>query len=235
MQRFITRVSASVLALALGCSAVAAETAPAIAAPADNVAEAIDRLGYDSPSNTQSVQQLLEYLDSEDAQHRWRAARALGVMEYEPATGRLVELLEDSDPVVQIHAIIALGRIGDKSPETIDAIIDQVDSSDPRVVRTALLALSELKPGPEKAAEAIEAAVVSEDSAVMTHVVEALVEAGPRANPLLIKALAKEKTAYWAAMAIAEIGPGSAPRFPPLSSCSIIATTPAHSSRRYWR
>lgn len=166
--------------------------------------ETIDDLGF-SPS-AESAQQLTGYLSSDDPQQRWRAARALGNLGHKPAAAPIAELLSDEDPVVQVHAMIALTRIGDTSPEVVDAIMAKVGSSDERVARTALQTLKQLKPGPEKLAAALEKALQSEQQSVMVHALEALVDAGGAATPLLKKALANDKSAYLAALAISEIG-----------------------------
>lgn len=199
-----------VFALLLGC------VIATCACAADETHEMIDDLGYQPEAASESGPKLLGYLNSDDPQHRWRAARALGNLRYEPATDELVALLSDSDPIVQVHASIALGRIGDDSPATIDAIMEKVTSSDERVARAALQTLKELEPGPEKLAQALEHVLEQGDAAVMTHALEAIVEAGARATPLLDKALENEKSAYWAAVAIGEIGPDAAGTLPAL-------------------
>lgn len=182
---------------------------------ADATLERIDDLAYE-PGNA-GAEELVGYLDSDESQHRWRAARALGVLRHKPATTKLAALLSDKDPIVQLQAVVALTRIGDASPETVDAIVEKVASEDARVARIALGALRRLKPGPEKLAAAIEHALQSSDHAVMSHAMEAMVAAGGKATPLIKEALKKEKASYWAALAVAEIGPDAAGAAPELA------------------
>ncbi|TWT78096.1 HEAT repeat protein [Posidoniimonas polymericola] len=175
---------------------------------ANSTYETIDDLGFSQQDA--AGEKLVGYLDSEDSQQRWRAARALGNLGYKPAVDQLAGLLGDDDPVVQVHAMIALTRIGDVSPGVVEAIMEKVASSDERVARTALQTLKRLKPGPEKLAAALEKVLESDDQAVMSHALDALIEAGGAATPLLERALENEKSAYWAALAIEQIGPDCA-------------------------
>ncbi|MEM1305063.1 MAG: HEAT repeat domain-containing protein, partial [Planctomycetota bacterium] len=71
-------------------------------------------------------------------------------------------------------------------------------------------AIRSLEVDPSRLAGALNAVLESDDSAVMSHALEALVDAGPRATPLLIEALKGDRSAYWAALAISEIGPEAA-------------------------
>lgn len=182
---------------------------------ADEASATIDKLGVSG--GPQAGETLAPYLDSDNAQHRWRAARALGRLGHQDAADKLVGLLDDSDPIVQLHAVVALGRIGDDSPETVEAIIQRVASPDTRIARASIAALRKLQPGPAKIAEAIEQVLQTEDQVVMTHVVDVLVDAGEQAAPLLQKMLEEEKAAYWAAVAISQIGPDAADAAPALA------------------
>lgn len=179
----------------------------------------IDDLGYKPGAGAT----LLPYVKSSDPQERWRAARALGNLRYRPAANAVVSLLDDPDPVVQTYAIAALGRLGDTSDRTINAIMSKAASADGRVARASLSALKKLAPGPDKLAAALEQVLDSDDQAVMSYAVDAMVEAGGRAVPLLQRALGNEKSAYWAALAIAEIGPDAAATAPQLAQ--LISTS----------
>lgn len=173
---------------------------------------AIDRLGYESENPSDAAPRLETMLTSDDSQVRWRAARALGLLgESAAATSpKLVKLLSDNDPVVQAHASIALGRIGDKSEATLEALISKVTSPDERVSRAAIQTLRLLEASPEKLAGALEQVLASDNHAVMSHALDAIVSRGSEATPFLNAALAKEKSAHWAAVAIGEIGPDAA-------------------------
>ncbi|MEM6798660.1 MAG: HEAT repeat domain-containing protein [Planctomycetota bacterium] len=210
------------LALLIACPQVYAadgtSTGNAALAVYASTYSAIDNLGYAPEDAAESVPRLELSLKSDDAQVRWRAARALGLLGKASAAAApaLVGLLSDSDPVVQVHASIALARIGDKSEASLEALLGKVTSDDGRVARVAIQTLRHLGVPPEKLAGALEAVLESDDAAVMSHAVDALVNAGAEATPLLNATLAKEKASYWAAVAIGEIGPDAAGTTPAL-------------------
>ncbi|QDU91778.1 HEAT repeat protein [Pirellulimonas nuda] len=155
---------------------------------------------------------LVELSRSDNAQLRWRAARAIGLRgaPTKPESEALVTLLADKDPVVQSHAAIALARIGEASPEAIDLLVAQAASPDQRVAVNAIRVLRSLAVPPERLVEAIEKVLESDNESAMAFVVEAVVESGAKATPLLIEALGRDRAAYWAAVAIAQIGPDAA-------------------------
>lgn len=164
---------------------------------------------------------LTQRLSDPDPNVRWRSARALGKLgpAAKPAAPTLVKRLDDSEPVVQIHATIALARIGDQSDATVAGLAKCARSSDPRVVRTAILALAKLRLEPEQLAAAMSELLASENQSMLVYVVDAIVEAGERATPLLQAALKEsEDSAYWASVAVAEIGPAAAGTVPELTA-----------------
>jgi HEAT repeat protein len=179
---------------------------------------AIDDLGERAGDVTEVVPELEKNLADSDSQVVWRSARALGDFGEEAvsAAPKLKELLTNSDAVIQYHAAVALGKVGDKSEETVDALVVAVGASDPRVSRAAVSALRQLKPGPVKAAAALKKAIVAEDQMVAAHAIEAIVEMGPQAAPLLNELLKDPTTAYLAAAAAEQIGPGAAETVPGL-------------------
>lgn len=223
---FLNRIQMACLLGLLACSTtVLAQDTATIKRAADKVVDddesiaeftkkyqAIDKLGYAEDNIKAAAQTLQAKLTSDDPQVRWRSARALGNLGSPAAAAvpSLVDLLEDKDPVVQLHAAIALARIGDKSEPTVDALVAQVASPDGRVARTAIQALRQLQVDPKRLAGAMEKVLETDDTAVMVYALEELVSAGPRAIPLLNAALAGNRSAYWASVAIGEMGPEAA-------------------------
>lgn len=200
--------------------ALAALAPPACSHPTIDVLtlEAIDALGFKPAEAAASVPLLTDLLKSHDATQRWHAARALGNLgeSATPAAPALVKLLKDDDPVVVVHASVALAKIGDKSQATVTALLSKVTAGDERVARNAIGVLRQLSVEPEVLAGFIEQLLEADDAAVMSHAVEAIVSRGAEAGPLLNAALAKEKAAYWAAIAVGEIGPPAAATTPSL-------------------
>ena len=165
-----------------------------------------------------AVEAAISQLRDDDPRVRWQAARSLGLVgaAARPAAPELSRLLRDEDPVVQIHAAVALARIGDRSNATVDGLLRAASSNDSRVARTAILALRRLEVEPDRLAAALEKLLQSDDQAVVVYVVESIVAAGEQSTPLLKAALQEEKAAYWACVAIADIGPDAAATVPEL-------------------
>lgn len=209
----------------LALPSFAAETADTAAllqtvanGPKEKRGAAIDHLGERHEHASQVVPALQKCLQDDDAQVRWRTARALGEFgsQAKDSAAGLRKLLGDNDPIVQYHAAVALGKLDDRSEETTEALINAATSEDGRVARAAIAALRHLKPGPKKVAEALAKALKSNDQAVTLHAMEAIVEQGANAMPLLKEALAQPETAYLACAAIEQIGPDAAPAVPDL-------------------
>lgn len=181
--------------------------------------KAIDGLGANHENAAAVVPKLRQLLKSEDAQVRWRSARALGDYgsQAKDSAADLVKLLSDKDPIVNYHAAVALGKIEDKSDATVGALVDAATSKDPRVARAAIAALRNLKPGPERVTAALKKALTSNDQAVTLHALEAIVEQGSKACPLLKEALKQPVTAYLACTAVEQIGPDAACTVPELT------------------
>jgi HEAT repeat protein len=129
----------------------------------------------------------------------------------------LRELLGKSDPILEYHAAIALGKIGDKSDATVDALVAAIGSNDMRVSRAALSAIKNLQPGPKKTVPALKKALQSGDPTVAAHALEAIVEQGANAVPFINEALMQPETAYIAAAAAEQIGADAAGAVPALT------------------
>ncbi len=179
---------------------------------------AIDDLGEHATDEQGVVETLIGLLDDSDPQVVWRSARSLGDygIEANSAAPALRKLLDGDNPVIQYHAAIALGKVGDKSEATVDALIKLVGSPDSRISRAAVSALKTLQPGPEAIHQALKKALEAKDRAVVIKALEAIVDAGPKAVPLLNEALRDPATAYLAASAVEQIGPDAAGTVPAL-------------------
>jgi HEAT repeat protein len=209
---------------------VAAQLKTATTASGQDQYKAIDHLGDDPESAATVVPALEKLLDDKDPQVRWRAERALGDFgdKAKEAVPELQKELTndgandgankgaDDDAVVDYHAAIALGKIGDKSEATVDALVTAATNPDKRVARAAIAALRRLKPGPQKVGVALEKALEDDDSAVVMFAIDAIVEHGKEASPLLIELLKRPRTSFVACAAIEQIGPDAKDTVPAL-------------------
>jgi HEAT repeat protein len=205
--------------LAVKCSAQSNDAATlqtAIQGTGQQQYTAIDDLGERRTSAATVVPKLSQLLASNDAQVRWRTARALGDYgaQAQSALVPLRGLLGDRDPVVQYHAAVALGKLGDRSDETVGALVKAATGKDANVARAAIAALRILEPGPERVLEVLESTLNSNDQAVTLYGLEAIIERGAAAAPMLTAALKRPKTAYLACAAIEHIGPDAAATVP---------------------
>ena len=186
------------------------------ALPAD-VSAQIDRLLSDeSVDKPAAAKALSRFLDAAPAAIRWRAARVIGKLQI--SSPEIIEKLQhgaaDKDWIVQVHSMAALARLGDKSDATLEVLMQGATSSNGRVAVAAINSLKHLKIDPSKVAKALNSGLTGETKGVATYVVEAMVQAGSKSVPLLKEALKEPKSAYWACIAIAEIGPDAADTLP---------------------
>jgi HEAT repeat protein len=179
---------------------------------------AIDDLGERAGESDMIVPDLIQNLDDKDPQVVWRSVRTLGDYGEEAvaAAPKLRELFTKDDPILQYHVAVTLGKIGDRTEETVDMLVAAVGSADGRVSRAAIEAMKILRPGPQKTVPALKKALASGNSAVAAHALDAIVEVGPEAVPLINEMLKDPATVYMAATAAAEIGPGAAGTVPEL-------------------
>ncbi|QDU56277.1 HEAT repeat domain-containing protein [Aeoliella mucimassa] len=158
-------------------------------------------------------------LDSKSIAIRWRAARVAGRLGLDDAEtiAKLQAGVADDSWLVQLHSIAALTNLGDKSDATVDALTTAALSDNARVAIAAIKALRALEVDPAKAASTMNKVLAGENQAVATHAVEAMVEAGPKAVPFLKEALKQPNAAFWACVAIADLGPDAAEVTPELA------------------
>ncbi len=182
----------------------------------EDLAEQIEDLARSPKAQDAAAATLTRLLDAPRAEVQWRAARALtrlGVATPDTAA-KLQKLTTSENKVVKFHAIRALAAIGDKSPGTIEAMMAAATSSEATIAREAIEALREMKLPADQAAAAFAAALAGDDQAVASFAVEAVIAEGAGATPLLIESLGNEKSAYWAAIAISQIGVDAAGTVP---------------------
>ncbi len=79
---------------------------------------------------------------------------------------RLIEKLQDSDPMVRIHAAMLVGAMGDDAEPAVPALVELLQFGDVQDRRLAALTLGEIGPAAEEAIPALFAAVDDDDEAV---------------------------------------------------------------------
>lgn len=126
------------------------------------------------------------------------------------AAGPLAELLEDEAPRVRAHAAAALGRIGSKAQPVIESLMRASFDDESVVRREAVEALQRIQPGSEVTLPLLAKLLEDTDPAVTVRALDTIADLGKRALPLVSEALKNEKTAYWACLAVSEIGPDAA-------------------------
>lgn len=151
---------------------------------------------------------------------RWRAARALGNFgpPAAPAIGGLIANLKDDDHRVRAYSCFALGRIGDKASEVAAAsLVERVTDVHAVVRRAAIDALIALRPDRKILVPLLAKALEDAEPQIAVAAVQTLVGQGEAVVPALISALENEKAAYWATVALEQLGPRAAPAAPTLT------------------
>lgn len=182
------------------------------------MAAKLDELHRSGADKDRVSQAVLRGLDAQSDAVRWRAARLAGRLGLDDAAvlGKLQQAAADDNWIVQLHAIAALGQSGDKSDATVDALTKAAVSSNDRVAAAAISSLRKLQVDPEKLASTLNQVLADENAAVAVYAVEAMVEAGGKAVPMLKASLKQPNAAFWACLAIADIGPDAAGTVPEL-------------------
>lgn len=160
-----------------------------------------------------AVPRLIKAFQSDNAELRRQAALALaqireGAVEAVPA---LADSLKAQDPQERRYAAHALGQIGPAAREATGALITALADKDPQVRRVVRDALRDIKPGKDVALPLFAKMLKTAEPADATAAVQTLAEAGEAAVPALTAALDDKDAAYWACLALSEIGPPAAP------------------------
>ncbi len=170
---------------------------------------ALTSLLSNSAAADESIAKWTKALNSGDEKTQIQAINALGQIgpKAKAATGGLAALLSDKAPTVRAHAAYALGKIGPEARDAAPALAKAISDSDYHVQRMAIKALEQIRPDPNVVVEALGKELADEDPSVRVAALHALTEYGDAAVGVLSKALESEKTRYWAALALGELGP----------------------------
>lgn len=128
----------------------------------------------------------------------------------------LIRNLNAADSDARRSAAIALGNSGDDSDKVIEALMKAVGDDDPRNRLIAITSLRKLVSDPAKLVPMAADLLAHEDQLLASRATETLVIRGAKAVPFLTEALKNERAAYWACIAIEEIGEDAAPTLPGL-------------------
>jgi HEAT repeat protein len=178
-----------------------------------------------------NVAELIKALGSQDAAAQIEAAEALEAMgpDASDAVSVLTKLLKSDATEVQAHAAEALGAIGSAAKPAAEALASLVREDDEFVRKEALEALESIRPGPAVMLPILTELLQDPNPVVRARVMGALADRGDDAMELLIEALGKDETAYWACMILAEIGPNASDAVPALAN---MLDHDAHGVRR---
>ena len=186
----------------------------------DEKCEAADQISDAQLSQDALASALLGGLEDSSPKVQWHTARAVGRLRVKSAAIRdqLAKLLAAKNPVVRIHAARALVTTDQSNDAVVKGLVNMVTDRDGRVARVGIAALRELKPDRELLAENFAEVLAHDEQAVASYAVEALIERGADAVPFLKEALKKERSGYWAAVAIEQIGPSAIETLPELQN-----------------
>ena len=163
--------------------------------------------------------ELAEMLESQSVGDRWRAARRLGQLgaSAEPAVSALVQALQDQNAGVRHNVVIALGSIGVANEEVLEALAEAIADPEPRIRLSAFSSLRRLTTDPAELVPIVSQLLQQQDQVIASRAVETVIQRGEKAVPVLIEALQNQRAAYWAALAIEEIGSPAAETVPALT------------------
>ena len=129
----------------------------------------------------------------------------------------LTDCLKDDSPQVKAYAASALGHLGDDRPQVAEAMANLLTDSDPVVRRAAPGALRQMKLPREVSIPLFVKVLSNADEGAVMGALQTLAESGEKAVPFLLDALKQPKAAYWACLALAEIGPPAKAAVPDLA------------------
>jgi len=185
----------------------------------------IDDIGDRGAAAAESLPMLEESLAHASPEVRWHAARSMGLIGKDalPCIPNLVDRLQDEDPLVVAQAATAIGRIKEDDgtsdgPPTanppsasyqaaLEALVKTVAHADARVRRAALLSIKRLQPDREELADLLGSMLADSEPSVVMAALRSVADVGPPAVPFLAESLQRPKGRYWAAVALAEMGP----------------------------
>ncbi|MCO8121076.1 HEAT repeat domain-containing protein [Stieleria sp. TO1_6] len=190
------------LATLLGAHTGVAQDATAVATGSDQ-----------TKSLDEKIAAIVVKLKSDDPQQRWNAARQLGRIGPPAAAtvNDLIVALDDENAGVRHNAALALGKLGDSSANVLTALIKTVGDEELDNRLAAVQSLNALKTDPATLVPMAAELMADEDQLLASRAVETLVARGEKAVPFLVEALKNERAAYWACLAIDQIGAPAAP------------------------
>lgn len=226
-----------------GDDEAAGEAAPAEAEPLEkelsesgstsDLIAMIDAAAQKRGGGKEMLQQIVGAAGSDQAEVRWHAARAIGMIG-EDAIAEipvLIDLLADTDPVVAAQAASAIGMIrtddGRSNADLDDAakaqytaateaLVERIVHPDARVRRVSIRALAALEPPTDMIVPLVAKQLADEDPSVILPALHTMADAGASAVPFLVDSLNEPKSRYWASVVLAEIGPDAADAVPAL-------------------
>lgn len=156
---------------------------------------------------------LVQQLTSGDPAERRQAVRDLGRLggAAKSAVPSLLQALNDQDPAVRFFAARALGEVGERNDTVIKELIRTVGDPDPQIRLAAVEAMRELISDPAELVPLAAEMLDQEDQILASRALETIVMRGDKAIPFLIEALKNERSAYWACLAIEELGEVASP------------------------
>lgn len=165
-----------------------------------------------------SVTAMIGNLKSTDEAVRLQAIDELGAQgeKAAEAVGPLTALLKDASPTVRAHAARSLGEIGEPAKAAVPALLQLVKDSDETVRWQAVRAIVRTRPGPRVMVPLLVELLGDGDPGVRMRILNAIVDRGDKAVPGLIVALKNDRAAYWACLALREIGPAGKDAVPAL-------------------
>lgn len=193
----------------------------------------IDAAAQKRGGGKEMLQQIVGAAESDQAEVRWHAARAIGMIG-EDAIAEipvLIDLLADTDPVVAVQAASAIGMIradDHRSNADLDdvaekqytaateALVQRIVHPDARVRRVSIRALATLAPPTDMIVPLVAKQLSDEDPSVILPALHTMADAGASAVPFLVDSLNEPKSRYWASVVLAEIGPEAADAVPAL-------------------
>jgi HEAT repeat protein len=162
--------------------------------------------------------ELVRGLHSGDEAQRLRAIDTLAAAgaKIPGAVDALVEQLSNKSAKVRVHAVAALGQMDPPATQAAATIARLMADPNVHVRRVAVRAFRQVRPDPKAAIPLLMKALEDSDPAVKIGVLDMLAEFGKVAVPALVQALGNDKTAYWACLALSEVGPDAEPAVPTL-------------------
>jgi HEAT repeat protein len=178
---------------------------------------AADALADLGPQATDAAAQLVAALDSRDADLRWRAARALGLIGNAKAAEGLRKHAADENAMVRAQSVYALGRLRAEDQASLAAVIARLTDPDAMVRRASAGALLTIRADRNRVIPLVIKVLEDADPAVVMPALHTLAEGGAAVVPALVEALDHKEARYWSCLVLAEIGPDAKDAAPALA------------------